>query len=54
VSWKAWLTFWALGVIWGLPYFFIKLALVDISPAGVAWAGLQPVAAARENRTRSS
>jgi drug/metabolite transporter (DMT)-like permease len=37
VSWKAWLTFWALGVIWGLPYFFIKLALVDISPAGVAW-----------------
>ena len=37
MSWKAWLTFWALGVIWGLPYFFIKLALVDISPAGVAW-----------------
>lgn len=37
VSWKAGLTFWALGVIWGLPYFFIKLALVDISPAGVAW-----------------
>jgi drug/metabolite transporter (DMT)-like permease len=37
VSWKAWLTFGALGVIWGLPYFFIKLALVDIPPAGVAW-----------------
>ncbi len=37
MSWKAWLTFGALGVIWGLPYFFIKLALVDIPPAGVAW-----------------
>jgi drug/metabolite transporter (DMT)-like permease len=31
------LAFAALGVIWGLPYFFIKLALVDIAPAGVAW-----------------
>jgi drug/metabolite transporter (DMT)-like permease len=31
------LTFGVLGVVWGLPYFFIKLALVDISPAGVAW-----------------
>jgi len=37
VSWKAWLTFAVLGVVWGLPYFFIKLALVDIPPAGVAW-----------------
>jgi drug/metabolite transporter (DMT)-like permease len=24
-------------MVWGLPYFFIKLALVDISPADVAW-----------------
>ena len=31
------MTFGVLGVVWGLPYFFIKLALVDIPPAGVAW-----------------
>jgi drug/metabolite transporter (DMT)-like permease len=37
VTWRTWLAFAALGVIWGLPYFFIKLALVDIAPAGVAW-----------------
>ena len=37
MSWKAWLTFAVLGVVWGLPYFFIKLALVDLSPACVAW-----------------
>jgi drug/metabolite transporter (DMT)-like permease len=27
-----------LCVFWGIPYFFIKLALVDISPACVAWS----------------
>jgi drug/metabolite transporter (DMT)-like permease len=32
------LTFAALCVIWGLPYFFIKLALTEVPPAGVAWA----------------
>jgi drug/metabolite transporter (DMT)-like permease len=37
VTWRSWLAFGALGVVWGLPYFFIKLALVDISPLGVAW-----------------
>jgi len=37
VTWRSWLAFGALGVVWGLPYFFIKLALVDISPVGVAW-----------------
>lgn len=31
------MAFAALGTVWGLPYFFIKLALVDIPPAGVAW-----------------
>jgi drug/metabolite transporter (DMT)-like permease len=25
-------------VIWGLPYFFIKLAVAEISPVGVAWS----------------
>jgi drug/metabolite transporter (DMT)-like permease len=27
-----------LCVIWGLPYFFIKLALTEVTPIGVAWA----------------
>jgi drug/metabolite transporter (DMT)-like permease len=40
VTWRSWLAFAALGVIWGLPYFFIKLALTGISPAAVAWSRL--------------
>jgi drug/metabolite transporter (DMT)-like permease len=38
VSWRAWSAFIALGVIWGLPYFFIKLAVQELSPFVVAWA----------------
>src|SRR5262245_9272209 len=37
VTWRAWTTFAALCVIWGVPYFFIKLALQDLSPPVVAW-----------------
>jgi drug/metabolite transporter (DMT)-like permease len=37
MTWRAWATFAALCAIWGLPYFFIKLALQDFSPACVAW-----------------
>jgi drug/metabolite transporter (DMT)-like permease len=37
VSWRAWLTFAALGIIWGVPYFFIKLAVEELSPFVVAW-----------------
>jgi drug/metabolite transporter (DMT)-like permease len=40
VTWRVWLAFAALCVIWGLPYFFIKLAVVEISPAAVAWSRL--------------
>ncbi len=36
-SWRIGLTFAALCVIWGLPYFFIKLALTGLPPVGVAW-----------------
>ena len=32
--------FAALGVIWGVPYFFIKLALQELSPYMVAWSRL--------------
>jgi len=36
MSWRAWLAFAALGIIWGIPYFFIKLALQELSPFVVA------------------
>jgi drug/metabolite transporter (DMT)-like permease len=31
------MAFAALGVIWGLPYFFIKIAVQELSPFVVAW-----------------
>jgi drug/metabolite transporter (DMT)-like permease len=31
------IAFAALCVIWGLPYFFIKLALTELAPVSVAW-----------------
>jgi drug/metabolite transporter (DMT)-like permease len=37
MTWRAWATFATLCAIWGLPYFFIKLALQDFSPVCVAW-----------------
>jgi len=37
VRWRAWLAFGALGLIWGIPYFFIKLAVQELSPLVVAW-----------------
>jgi drug/metabolite transporter (DMT)-like permease len=38
MSWRSWLAFAALSLIWGIPYLFIKLAVSEISPVGVAWA----------------
>ena len=37
MSWRAWSAFVALGIIWGIPYFFIKLAVQEVSPFVVAW-----------------
>jgi len=37
LSWRAWAAFAALGLIWGVPYFFIKLAVQELSPFVVAW-----------------
>jgi drug/metabolite transporter (DMT)-like permease len=37
VSWRAWSAFAALCVIWGIPYFLIKLAVAEIPPLLVAW-----------------
>ncbi|HEV7715391.1 MAG TPA: DMT family transporter [Steroidobacteraceae bacterium] len=37
---RTWLAFLALCLIWGIPYFFIKKALGDLSPVCVAWGRL--------------
>lgn len=37
MSWRGWMAFAALGVVWGLPYFFIKIAVQELSPLVVAW-----------------
>jgi drug/metabolite transporter (DMT)-like permease len=37
VSWRGWVAFLALGIIWGVPYFFIRLAVQELSPFVVAW-----------------
>jgi len=37
VNARAWLAFIALGIIWGLPYLFIKIAVQEISPLDIAW-----------------
>ena len=42
---RAWAAFAALGVIWGVPYFFIKLAVQELSPFVVAWSRLALAAA---------
>lgn len=34
---RTWLVFVALGIIWGIPYLFIKLAVRELSPFDVAW-----------------
>ncbi len=34
---RAWIAFLTLCVIWGIPYFFIKLAVVELSPACIAF-----------------
>lgn len=37
MSWRAWGAFAALGVIWGVPYFFIKVSVQELSPVVVAF-----------------
>jgi drug/metabolite transporter (DMT)-like permease len=45
MSWRAWATFIALCVIWGVPYFLIKLALAELSPLVIAWTRIALAAA---------
>ncbi|MET0291203.1 MAG: DMT family transporter [Steroidobacteraceae bacterium] len=42
---SAWAVFIALGIIWGLPYFFIKVALVELSPLFIVWSRVTLAAA---------
>jgi drug/metabolite transporter (DMT)-like permease len=38
VTWRGWAAFVALGIIWGLPYFFIKVAGQEVSPVILAFS----------------
>jgi drug/metabolite transporter (DMT)-like permease len=38
VTWRGWTAFVALGIIWGLPYFFIKVAVQEVSPFTLAFS----------------
>lgn len=38
MGWRVWATFGALSVIWGLPYFFIRIAVQEVPPFVVAWS----------------
>jgi drug/metabolite transporter (DMT)-like permease len=38
VTWRGWAAFAALGIIWGLPYFFIKVAVQEVSPFILAFS----------------
>ena len=37
MTWRGWTAFAALGIIWGLPYFFIKIAVQEVSPFTLAF-----------------
>ena len=37
MTWRGWAAFVALGIIWGLPYFFIKIAVQEVSPLILAF-----------------
>lgn len=37
MKWRAWAAFAALCVIWGIPYFLIKVAVVEVPPLLIAW-----------------
>ena len=45
MGWRAWLAFAALGLIWGLPYFFIKIAVAEVSPVVLAFTRVALAAA---------
>jgi drug/metabolite transporter (DMT)-like permease len=40
MSRRAWFAFAAMGLIWGLPYLFMRVAVAEVSPVFVAWTRL--------------
>ncbi len=40
MSYRSWAAFVALGIIWGTPYFLIKVAVNEVPPVMVAWSRL--------------
>jgi drug/metabolite transporter (DMT)-like permease len=53
MSRRGWVLFVAMGVIWGIPYLLIKIAVTELEPAvlvlartGIGAAVLLPIAAA--------
>ena len=60
MSRRGWLLFLAMGLIWGIPYLFIRIAVMHLTPAtmvflrtSVAVVLLVPIAAARGQSGRS-
>ena len=45
MSKRGWILFIALGIIWGTPYLFIRIAVVDLSPAVVVFGRVMIAAA---------
>ena len=37
MSFRSWMAFAALGIMWGVPYYLIKLAVQELSPWVIAW-----------------
>src|ERR687884_472266 len=37
---RAWAAFGTVAILWGVPYFFIKVAVGEVSPSVVAWSRL--------------
>lgn len=40
MSRRAWAAFGVMAVVWGLPYLFMRVAVVEVSPVFVAWSRL--------------
>lgn len=44
MSARAWIMFVSLCIVWGTPYFFVKVALTEVSPAMIAWGRIAAAA----------
>jgi drug/metabolite transporter (DMT)-like permease len=45
MSVRAWIIFVSLCIVWGTPYFFVKVALTEVSPMMIAWGRIAMAAA---------